>query len=134
MNLKELVPGMYEISVDVKNPKADRRKSTRNFSSWAVWPKGKRVRVVEDFEHKGLFTVFPPNGYEHCGVRGRHGGKFAHPGLEALVAALRPVEMTDLEWVRAFMSAEEILVQLLKMKKLTRADLVEVRACVDREE
>lgn len=134
MNLKELVPGMYEIAVDVKNPKADRRRATRDFASWVVWPKGKRVRVVADLDHADLFTIFLPNGHEHLGVRGRQGGRMNHPGLEALVAALQPVEMTDLERIRFHLPAHDrILAHFLKTKKLTWADLEEARENFDRE-
>ena len=88
------------------------------------WPKGKRVRVATDFDFKDHFTIFPPNDYEHLGVKGRQGGKFNHPGFEILVAALKPMEWTDLEWVRAHLPGpDHVLAHLLKTKKLTREDL-----------
>jgi len=132
----KLEEGIYEISGDVANPKPDRRKAKRDFAAWEVWPKGMRVMVTPDLDVPDLVTVHPPNGYPHLGVKGRPGGKFNHPGWEALVASLKPVEMTSLEWVKAKVPMRDhVLAQLLMNGKLSRGDIEEaVREVQAREE
>lgn len=120
----KLEEGIYEISADVPNPKADRRTAKRNFSAWEVWPKGMRVMVTPDLDNPDLVTVHPPNGYQHLGVKGRQGGNFNHPGWEALVASLKPVEMTPLEWVKAKVPVHaDVLAQLLSDGRLSKGDI-----------
>lgn len=131
----KLQEGIYEISTDVRNPKPDRRTAKRNFSAWEVWPKGMRVMVMPDFDFPDLVTVYPPNGYQHLGVRGRPGGNRNHPGWEALIAALKPVEMTDLEWVKHKVPMHEhVLAELLSSGKLTKADIEDAARKVNERE
>lgn len=131
MKIEDLKPGMYEISKDVVNPKADRRKSDRDFASQKEWLKGKRVCVTKEASdsplHPDRFTICRPGGYTHLGVTGRNGGTYNHPGFDALIAALRPVEWTDHEWVEVHINnGNWILELLLKSGKITRDDILGV--------
>jgi hypothetical protein len=50
-----------------------------------------------------------------------------HPGFAALVAALRPVEWTDEEWVRVHVnSGNYVIVRLLTSGKITRDDVQKI--------
>lgn len=127
MKIEDLKPGMHEISETVKNPKPDRRRANGNFAAAEIWPKGKRVCVTEDYEVRGSFKIFHLSGYEHLGVNGRKGGTYNHPGFEILVAALKPVEWTDEEWVRAHINnGNFVLERLLGSGKITRGDINEI--------
>lgn len=128
MHIEDLKFGMYELYEDVKNPKADRRKASRNFSAAPVWQKGKRVCVkAADFDHPDLWNVFRVGGYEHDGVRGRKNGQYNHPGFGALISALLPVEWTEQEWVAVNVNNGNcVLEDLLKSGKISRKDILEV--------
>lgn len=131
MKTEDMKPGMYEITVDVVNPKPDRRKSDRNFSALPMWRKGLRVCIeIEESEnklHPNRVTIFRAGGYSHMGVTGRENGTMNHPGFAALVAALKPVEWTNLEWVKINAKcSDRILVELLDARKITREDVLAV--------
>lgn len=124
MKIEELKPGMYVISKNVKNPKPDRRHADRNFEKKEIWEKGMRVCVMEDYEFVGNFKIFHLSGWAHNGVIGRRGGSHNHPGFEALVDALTPVEWTSEEWVRSRINnGNYILERLLDSKKITKEDI-----------
>jgi hypothetical protein len=125
VKIEDLKPGMYVVGADVDNPKADRRKS-RNLSAAPKWMKGLRVVVSEDWELKGLFTVAQIGVFN--GVQGRRGGRMNHPGFEALIAALEPVEWTTGEWVQVHINCpNRVLVRLLDGGKITRQDVLNAR-------
>jgi hypothetical protein len=136
MKTDDMKTGMYVVTEDVKNPKPDRRAADRNFSAWVTWRKGQRVYVEEDAEFKGSFRIYPVNYYAHLGVAGRAGSEHRHPGFDALVAALSPVEYTDKEWVDIHVNAGNfVIAELLKQGKVTREDVLAAeRATEDDEE
>lgn len=131
MKIEDLKPGMYEITRDVQNPKADRRKSDRDFSALPMWRKGLRVCVLieasENKLHPSRATIFLAGGYSFMGVTGRENGTHTHPGFDALVAALQPVEWTEHEWVEVHVNnGKWVLEELLKAGKVTRADVSKI--------
>jgi hypothetical protein len=131
MKIEDMKPGMYEISEDVVNPKSDRRKTDRNFSALPQWRKGLRVCVeiekANNKLHPNRVTIFRAGGYSFYGVTGRENGEYNHPGFDALVAALRPVEWTDAEWIKVHVNnGNFILERLLESKKITREDITKV--------
>lgn len=128
MKTEDLKPGMYEITQDIKNPKADRRKSDRDFSALPMWRKGLRVcveiEVSENKLHPNRATIFRAGDYSFHGVTGRENGEHNHPGFDALVAALQPVEWTEHEWVEAHVNnGKWVLEELLKAGKVTKGDI-----------
>lgn len=136
MNIEDMKTGMHVVTEDVKNPKPDRRTADRNFSAWVMWKKGQRVYVEEDAEFKGSFRIYPVNFYAHLGVAGRKGSEHRHPGFDALVAALSPVEYTHKEFVDIHVNAGNfVIAELLKRGKITREDVMAAdQAVADDEE
>lgn len=126
MKTEDLKPGMYVISEDVANPKADRRKSSRNFGAQSVWAKGTRVVVTEGLY--GELRIHPPQIYSHLGVSGRNGHPMNNPAFETLAAALKPAKQTHREWVQVHVSCpDRILVKLLEAGRITRQDVLDAK-------
>lgn len=128
MKMSELRPGMYKIMLDVKNPKADGRKSKRDFCSLPVWQKGTRVVVTGGLWEE--LRIRPPAGYAHLGVAGRRDGDGCnnHPGFAALVTALWPVDQTHREWVEVNVRCpDRVLVKLLETRKISRQDVLKAK-------
>lgn len=129
MKIADMKPGMYVLSETVKNPKPDRRAADSNFAKLPEWRKGLRVCVgIEEPEnklHPNRITVFRAGGYSFHGVTGRDHGNYNHPGFDALIAALRPAEWTDSEWLEVHViSGKSVLENLLASGKITREDIL----------
>lgn len=136
MKIADMKPGMYVLSENVKNPKPDRRAAARNFAMLPEWRKGLRVCVhidePENKLHPNRITVFRASGYSFHGVTGRDNGNYNHPGFDALIAALRPAEWTDSEWLEIHVINDKLVLEkLLASGKITREDVLAAEKCLD---